>query len=72
VENSDQVLVDRYLDADRVIRRRIGPDGDETEVVTHWAAMPGPPGVGVLELTGASVAAALAAAPHQSQAHPRV
>jgi hypothetical protein len=66
------VLVDRYLDADRVVRRTIGADGDETEVVTHWAAMPGLPGLGVLELTGASGAAELAAAQQQGRAQPGV
>jgi len=60
--DTDVMLHDRYIDADRVVRRPIGADGDEDEVVTHWAEMPTLPGVGALEMTGAAVSAALAAA----------
>ena len=62
VGDTDRVLHDRYLDADRVVRRPFGANGDEDEVVTHWAEMPTLPGIGALELTGAAVSDALAAA----------
>ena len=62
VEGTDRVVRDRYLDADRVVRRAAGTEGDEDELVTHWAALPTLPGIGALELTGAAVAPALAAA----------
>ena len=62
VGDSDLVLYDRYLDADRVVRRPFGADGDEDEVVTHWAEMPTSPGVGTLELSGAAVSDAIATA----------
>lgn len=62
VEGTDRVLHDRYLDADRVVRRPFGADGDEDEVITHWAEMPTLPGIGALELTGAVVSDALTAA----------
>jgi hypothetical protein len=62
VKDTDQVLHNRYVDADAVVRRPFGADGNEDEVVTHWAGMPTLPGVGALELTGASVSDALAAA----------
>ena len=62
VEDTDLVLHDRYLDADRVVRRPLGAEGDEDEVVTHWANLPTLPGIGALELTGAAVSAALSAA----------
>lgn len=68
VEDTDRVLLDRYLDADRVVRRVLGAEGDEDEVVTHWAEMPTLPGIGALELTGAAVAAALAAAQERGPA----
>lgn len=61
VEDTGHVLHDRYLDADRVVRRPFGADGDEDEVVTHWAQLPALPGIGALELTGAAVSGALAA-----------
>ena len=68
VEDTDQVLHDRYLDADRVVRKTFGAEGEEDEVVTHWAQMPTLPGIGVLELTGAAVSDALAAAQERGPA----
>ena len=62
VEDTDRVLHDRYLDADRVVRRPHGAEGDEDEVVTHWAEMPTLPGIAAHELSGAAVAGALATA----------
>lgn len=68
VEDTDHVLHDRYLDADRVVRKAFGAEGEEDEVVTHWAEMPTLPGIDALGLIGAAVSDALAAAQERGSA----
>jgi hypothetical protein len=59
VEETGEIIMDCFYDADGIVRLPYG--GPTAEVVTHWAEMPVLPGTAVRHMTGDDVGAALRA-----------
>ncbi len=61
-EETGEVVIDCFLDADGVVRRpwsRTWSDVSSDERITHWAELPVLPGTSVRQLDGAAVRPAL-------------
>lgn len=63
VEETGEVVLNCFVDSDRVLRRP--PGGGTDEVVTHWAYWPNLPGTDVRKIVGEGVGPALRAVSDQ-------